>query len=46
MKETKSIAISKETHSRVKNYCDKNALKIFSWIDNILREKLDKLNDK
>ncbi len=42
--ERKSISISKKTHSRVKDYCDKHALKIFSWIDNILREKLDKLN--
>ena len=44
--ERKSISISKETHSRVKGYCDKHALKIFIWIDNILREKLDKLNQK
>lgn len=46
MENTITIKISKETHSRIKNYCDKNALKIAAWADNVLREKLDKLNNK
>jgi len=41
MKDTlKSIAISKETHALVKEYCDKRALKIRSWIDNVLRREI------
>jgi len=41
MKDTlKSIAISKETHTLVKEYCDKRALKIRSWIDNVLRREI------
>ena len=46
MEERKSISISitKETHLRVKEYCDEYGYKLQGWIDYILREKLDKLN--
>ena len=44
MEEKVSVSISKETHIRIKEHCDKNSLKVGSWVDNILREKLDKLN--
>ena len=46
MKDTlKSIAISKETHTLVKEYCDKRALKISSWIDNLVRNEIYKEDD-
>ena len=44
MEEKTSISISKGTHLRIRDYCDENALKVGSWIDNVLRERLDKLN--
>ena len=37
----KQIAISEETHQRVKEYCDRNGYKIKSWIDNVLKKELD-----
>ena len=40
----RTILITKETHSRVKDYCDEYGFKLQGWIDHVLREKLDKLN--
>ena len=42
--ETATIIITKETHSRVKKYCDEYGFKMQGWIDHALREKLDKTN--
>ena len=41
---TVTIAITKETHSRIKEYCDEFGFKIQGWVDAVIREKLDKLN--
>ena len=46
MKEKVSVSISKNVHSSVKRYCDRKALKIGSWIENVLGEKLNDLIDK
>jgi hypothetical protein len=46
MKEKTSISIPKETHTRIKEHCDKYGFKIHGWVDNILRIKLDELNKK
>ena len=43
--ETVTIAISKETHARIKEYCDEYGYKMQGWIDHVLRNKLDKLNE-
>jgi hypothetical protein len=40
----KSIIISEATHSMIKDYCEKNSLKIHEWIDKLLRKNLEKLN--
>ena len=40
----RTLSISKKTHSRVQKYCDECGLKMNGWVDNIIREKLDKLN--
>ena len=42
----KSILISEETHKLLKEYCDKNFIKINEWTNNILLEHLQKLNNK
>ena len=39
-----TIGITRNTHDLVKAYCKKNAYKVGLWVDNVLREKLDKLN--
>ena len=44
MEEKVSISISKETHTRLKEYCDERAFKISNWADFAIREKLDNLN--
>ena len=46
MKETKTIFISRETHSRIKDYCKQSGFNIQGWTDRILREALNKLNNK
>ena len=42
----RTVLIKKETHSRVKKYCDECGLKMNGWIDSILRKTLDNLNHK
>ena len=44
MEEKVSLSISKETHTRLKEHCDKHGFKISSWADFVLRKKLNELN--
>ena len=42
----KTIQIKEETHSKFKDYCKQNNLKINSFIDTILDEHMEKLIEK
>ena len=45
-KQKKTILISKQTHELIKKYCIDNTLKINNWVDKILKEYMEKLNEK
>ena len=38
-KRTKNLKITPETHSVLKDYCEKNSLKMFSFVENLINEK-------
>jgi hypothetical protein len=38
-KEIKNLKISSETHSVLKKYCDKNGLKMYKFLENLILEK-------
>jgi len=42
MKELKNIKIEKETYEKVKKYCNKNGLKIYYWVTQILLNEINK----
>ncbi|GAG22174.1 unnamed protein product [marine sediment metagenome] len=46
MKEKKQIYISAETHALLKQHCDKYAFVIQGWVDNLIRERLNKLKNQ
>ena len=35
----KNIKISKESHEILKKYCDKNGMKIYKFLENLIMEK-------
>ena len=39
MKRDKNIKITSLTHEMLKNYCEENGLKMFSFVEKIIREK-------
>jgi hypothetical protein len=41
----KNIKISKETHELFKLYCDKRGLKIYKFLDNLIKEKCTEKKD-
>ncbi len=41
----KNIKISKETHELLKLYCDKRGLKIYKFLDNLIKEKCTEKKD-
>ncbi|GJQ43757.1 MAG: hypothetical protein JETCAE03_32550 [Ignavibacteriaceae bacterium] len=43
---TKTIQITEETHTKFKDYCKRNNLKINSFIDTILDQYVEKLNEE
>jgi len=45
MKKVKSIIISESTHTMLKQYCDKNFMKMSEWVDHLLLEHLTKLKN-
>ena len=46
MKKLFHFYVKEETHLRVKKYCAECGLKMNDFVDNLVREKLDKLNYK
>lgn len=44
-KEIKNLKISKETHEVLKNYCDKNGLKMYKFLENMIIEKCQEKRD-
>ena len=39
MKRTKNLKITPHTHKLLKDYCEKNGLKMFSFVERLIREK-------
>jgi hypothetical protein len=39
MKRDKNIKITTKTHEILKMYCEKNGLKMFSFVEKLIREK-------
>lgn len=38
----KSIKITEKTHELLKNYCKNNNLKLNSWVESLIKNKLEK----
>ena len=39
MKRDKNLKITPQTHKLLKEYCEKNGLKMFAFVEKIIREK-------
>lgn len=39
MKRDKNIKITSKTHEMLKTYCEKNGLKMFGFVERLIREK-------
>jgi len=39
LKKIKNIKISEESHTILKKYCEENGLKIYGFLENIIKEK-------
>tara|TARA_R110002012_G_scaffold104344_1_gene244746 strand:- start:127 stop:279 length:153 start_codon:yes stop_codon:yes gene_type:complete len=39
MKRTKNLKITPKTHEILKKYCEKNGLKMFAFVEKLIREK-------
>jgi hypothetical protein len=39
MKRDKNIKITSQTHKLLKEYCEKNGLKMFAFVEKLIREK-------
>ena len=39
MKRDKNLKITSTTHEILKNYCEQNGLKMFSFVEKLIREK-------
>jgi hypothetical protein len=39
MKRTKNLKITPTTHKLLKEYCEENGLKMFSFVEKIIKEK-------
>jgi len=44
-KEIKNLKISQETHKVLKTYCDKNGLKMYKFLENLILEKCQDKKD-
>lgn len=43
--ELKSLKINKELHKSIKLYCAENDINMYHFVEKILQEKINKLND-
>lgn len=39
MKRDKNLKITPETHKILKDYCEKNSLKMFAYVEKLIKEK-------
>lgn len=39
MKRDKNLKITPETHKILKDYCERNSLKMFSFVEKLIKEK-------
>jgi len=39
LKRTKNLKITPNTHKILKDYCEKNGLKMFAFVEKLIREK-------
>jgi len=39
MKRDKNLKITPQTHKMLKDYCEENALKMFSFVEKLIKEK-------
>ena len=44
-KDIKNIKISKESHAILKSYCDKRGIKIYNFLENLIKEKCKEKKD-
>ena len=42
MKRDKNLKITPQTHKILKDYCEKNGLKMFAFVEKLIKEKLKK----
>ena len=45
MKRDKNLKITAKTHEILKNYCEENGLKMFAFVEKIIREECKKTTD-
>jgi hypothetical protein len=45
MKRTKNLKITPNTHQILKDYCEQNGLKMFSFVEKLIKEKCIKPKD-
>jgi hypothetical protein len=45
MKRTKNLKITPNTHQILKEYCEENGLKMFAYIEKLIKEKCTKPKD-
>ena len=45
MEEFKTVKISPELHKELKVYCSQEGLKLNQWIEKILKEKINNINE-
>jgi hypothetical protein len=45
MKRTKNLKITPSTHELLKKYCEEHGLKMFAFVEKIIKEKCDKPKD-
>jgi|TARA_Y100000389_G_scaffold169486_1_gene175821 hypothetical protein len=45
MKRTKNLKITPKTHEMLKVYCEENGLKMFAFVEKLIKEQCDKPKD-
>jgi len=45
MKKIKNIKISEESHKILKNYCDKKGLKLYKFLESLIKETCKETKD-
>ena len=41
----KTVVIENETHGVLKDYCNDNSIKLNAWVDKLIKEKLEEINE-